>query len=165
MTLSNKLILFGVLVVAAVLRLYGFHELPYTHDELSALFRLSFGSFNELIEHGVKVDGHPAGVQVFLYYWVALFGEQAWKIKLPFALLGIGSVALVYAIGKKWFTHSVGLYSATFLAGLTFVWFSISQSKNSSKKTCVFVFHLVCFTLFNRLFLLNYGESSTVWMV
>ncbi len=46
----------------------------------------------ELIEGGVKVDGHPAGIHVFLYYWTKLFGTNEWIVKLPF----IVSVSTTY---------------------------------------------------------------------
>ena len=61
-------VLFGVLVLAAVLRLYHLTQIPFANDELSALYRLQFPSFKTLITQGVMPDGHPALVQVFLYY-------------------------------------------------------------------------------------------------
>jgi hypothetical protein len=65
MKLNNRVILILIIIVAATLRLINYCELPFTHDEFSALFRLNFDSFSELIEKGVKIDGHPAGVQVY----------------------------------------------------------------------------------------------------
>lgn len=103
-----------------MLRFYNYWEIPFTHDEFSTLFRLRFDSFSKLIDEGVKIDGHPAGVQVFLYYWTRVFGEQEWVVKLPFTILGLASVYLIYWIGKKWFNETVGLLSAAFLASLQF---------------------------------------------
>lgn len=120
MRLSNKSILLLILLVAAALRLHNFFEIPYTHDEFSALFRLDFKSFAELINKGIKIDGHPAGVQVFLYYYTDLFGTREWVVKLPFILSGISAVYLVYAIGKKWFNETVGLISAAYMASIQF---------------------------------------------
>ena len=94
MKLSNRTILFLILLVAAALRFYNYFEIPYTHDEFSALFRTQFDSFSELIAKGVKIDGHPAGVHVFLYYWTKIFGYSEWIVKLPFTILSICSVYL-----------------------------------------------------------------------
>ncbi|MFO7878939.1 MAG: glycosyltransferase family 39 protein [Bacteroidales bacterium] len=77
-------------------------------------------SFQELIEKGVKPDGHPAGIQVFLYYWTQLFGSSAWVVKLPFTLFGLASVYLIYLIGKRWFNETAGLLSAAFIASIQY---------------------------------------------
>ncbi len=113
---QNKYILWLILLAAAILRFYHLTQIPFTHDEFSALFRTQFDSFGELINKGVRIDGHPAGIQVFLYYYTHLFGTKAWVVKLPFLISGLLSVWLLYKIGKIWFNESVGLISAAFLA-------------------------------------------------
>ena len=101
--LTNRTILVLIVVVAAVLRLINYFEIPFTHDEFSALSRLNFDDLTTLIKEGVMSDGHPAGIQVFLFYWVRLFGSDEWIVKLPFTLFGLLSVWLVYAIATRWF--------------------------------------------------------------
>ena len=111
------LLLGVILLVAAVLRLWKLGQVPFMHDEFSALFRLKFDSFHDLIRYGVtEGDSHPAGVQVFLYYWTQLVGWNELWVKLPFALMGIASVGLVYVIGKQWFNRKAGLLAAAFFA-------------------------------------------------
>ena len=105
-----------IMLVAAVLRLWKLGQVPFMHDEFSAMTRLSFDSFRDLIQQGVAPDAHPAGVQVFLYYWAKVFGWNALWVKLPFVLMGIGSVYLIYIIGRQWFNRKVGLLSAAFFA-------------------------------------------------
>ena len=118
----NRYILLGILIVAAVLRFYDYFHIPFMHDELSALFRTQFDTFAELIEKGVKTtDTHPPGIQVFLYYWVKLFGTSEWVVKLPFTLFGLASVALIYLIAKRWYNETVGTISAAFLASLQYM--------------------------------------------
>ncbi len=117
---SNKTILLFIIIVASILRFYNFFSIPFMHDEFSALFRLNFNSFTDLIEYGVKVDGHPAGVHVFLYYWGKLFGHSEYALKFPFAIAGILSVGLIYLIGKKWYNETVGLIATAFIASLHF---------------------------------------------
>jgi len=115
----NLLLLLLIVLVGMVLRFMGFFEIPMMHDELSALNRLRFNTFGELIDKGVKVDGHPAGIQIFLYYWTKL-GTSDWFIKLPFLLWGLASIVLAYSIGKKWFSSIAGLLVATYIATLQF---------------------------------------------
>ncbi|MCK9330544.1 MAG: glycosyltransferase family 39 protein [Candidatus Cloacimonetes bacterium] len=118
--INSETILILIIVVAIILRFINYFEIPFTHDEFSALFRLKFDNFSELINKGVKIDGHPAGIQVFLYYWTKLFGTQEWVVKLPFTIMGILSVYLIYLIGKKWFNETVGLISASYIASIQF---------------------------------------------
>ncbi len=129
MKITNKTILFFIIIVATVLRFYNYVQIPYTHDEFSALFRTNFNTFSELIEKGVKIDGHPAGIQVFLFYWIQLFGSTEWIVKLPFTVMGIASVYLLYVIAKKWFNETVGLLSAAFLATVQFAVFYSQMSR------------------------------------
>jgi hypothetical protein len=122
--LSVALTISLVLIVAAGMRFYGLHEIPFMHDEFSALFRTHYQSFGDLIRIGVmENDSHPAGVQVFLYYWVKLFGFNEFWIKLPFAILGVASVFLIYNIAKQWFGPLSALLSAAFFAGIQYAVF------------------------------------------
>lgn len=102
--------------LGSALRFYDYSAIPFTHDEFSALFRTGYSSFSQLIEEGVLVDFHPAGVQVFLHYYGSLFGFTEWILKLPFTLMGIGSIFLVYKIAKEWFNARTGLLAAAFIS-------------------------------------------------
>lgn len=117
---TNQILLGFILIVATFLRFYQFFELPFMWDELSAWSRINYNSFSELIEKGVKPDGHPAGVQVFLFYWIKWFGDQEWVVKLPFNIMGIVSIWLIYKIGSIWFSQQSGLVAASFAASLQF---------------------------------------------
>lgn len=117
---ADTLLILLILLVGAILRFYDYTGIPFTHDELSALIRTRFDNFHDLIRNGVKVDGHPAGVQVFLYYWIKLAGTSEAMVKLPFTLFGLASVYLTYLIGKRWFSSATALISASFLAFLQY---------------------------------------------
>jgi len=112
------LILVLILLVGAVLRFWKFWEIPFTFDELSALGRLQFDGFYNIIQFGVKPDGHPAGVHLFLYYWIGLFGDREIVVKLPFLLAGLASIYLAYRIGSLWFNNTVGILTAVYIASL-----------------------------------------------
>jgi len=105
-----------ILAVAILLRIINIGNLAYMHDELSALNRLEFPNFSDLIKYGVMPDGHPPLIQVFLFYWVKLVGWNEWIVKMPFILMGIFSVYFVYWIGRKWFSENTGIIAATFMS-------------------------------------------------
>lgn len=115
--LKQHFLLVLILLIAAALRFYHWCEIPYMHDELSALLRTEFDNFSDLINYGVKYrDTHPALIQVFLYYWTGIFGYSAWIVKLPFILSGIGSVYLAYKIGLRWSNKTAALIIASIMA-------------------------------------------------
>ena len=110
-------ILIGViLLVAAVLRFWKLGQVPFMHDEFSALLRTRFDNFHDFIQQGIMPDSHPIGVEAFLWLWVRIFGWSEFWVKLPFVLMGIGSIYLIYLIGRQWFNRKVGLFSAAFFA-------------------------------------------------
>ena len=66
-----------IIVIASVLRIYNYADWSLSNDELSAMARLQFPSFNEMIEKGVRLnDMHPIGVQSFLWFWTHLVGTS-----------------------------------------------------------------------------------------
>ncbi|MCZ2444415.1 MAG: glycosyltransferase family 39 protein [Flavobacteriales bacterium] len=98
--LSWALILL-IMLVAGLLRVWNMGTVSMSNDELSALHRLDATSLTELWNKGVNVDGHPALVQTFLYYWLQLFPKKPWIIRLPFVIAGLLSVFWAYRIAKR----------------------------------------------------------------
>lgn len=125
--IKNNYAILSLLILASILRFYNVFDLQYTFDELSALNRLDYNSFSDLIKKGVMPDAHPALVQVFLYYYTSVFGTTEWLIKLPFIVMGIGSVYITYNIGKRWFSETAGLFTATLLTcSQYFIFYSVT---------------------------------------
>ena len=117
---ADYLLLISILIIAFILRLYRLSEIPFMHDEFSALLRTQYNSFNELIEKGVMLDGHPPLIQVFLFYWVKIFGFwEAW-LKLPFIIAGVLSVYFAYKIAADWFGKTPAVVIASLLAYLQY---------------------------------------------
>ena len=169
--------LFLILILAIILRFYKAFEIPYTYDEFSALFRTDFNSFSDLINKGVAVDAHPAGVQVFLYYWIRLFTSSEFIVKLPFLLMGVGSVYLIYKLALLWYNSSVAIVIAFFMATLAYplmysqiarpyisglfltLWMVLHWSVYLFKTTSKFNKHLVIYILASALSAYNHHFS------
>ncbi len=120
---TDNILLGIILFVAAVLRFWRFPELPFMHDELSALYRCQFDNFTDMVRGGIYPDSHPAGVQVFLYFWIKIVGMSEFWVKLPFALMGLASVYLTFFIGKLWYSRKAGLMAAAVFAASQFTVF------------------------------------------
>lgn len=104
-----------VTLVGAILRLAEISA-PLTHDELSAIIRVRFDNIALLIQDGVKTDGHPAGVQLFLWLWCKLFGTSAIAVRIPFVLMGICCIPLIFNITKRWYGSDSALLAAIVVA-------------------------------------------------
>lgn len=159
--LKEHSILIGILLLALILRCYDLFAIPYTHDELSGLLRTRFDSFGELIAKGVKIDGHPAFVQVFLYYWTGLFGSSEWVVKLPFIFSGVGGVYFAYKIGKRWSNVTVGLLVAAIIATSQY---PLMYSQIARPYTSGFFFTLLFAYHWGEIvFFKNYARKHLIW--
>jgi len=158
---SNHLVLIFILLVGTLLRIWHLMEIPLTHDEFSVVFRTGYDSFAELIDRGVRVDVHPAGVQVFVNYWVALFGESAIAVKIPFILFGIFSILIVYKLGEEWFNPSVGLITALFIACLEY---TVMYSQIARPYMSGMFFSLIMVFGWQR-YLFRPGNSPMAWLI
>ncbi|MBI35484.1 MAG: hypothetical protein CMP67_09000 [Flavobacteriales bacterium] len=104
--------LLGIIAVASLLRFWRFWDFDYVHDELSALTRMNYASWSEFYHYGIELDGHPAGVHLFLKILYSIVGDNPFLIRLPFVICSVACVYQVYKFGKEWFSSSTGLISA-----------------------------------------------------
>ncbi|MDI1355699.1 MAG: glycosyltransferase family 39 protein [bacterium] len=112
-------------LLCAALRFIPIFDYQFTFDELSGLDRTQFKSFSEVIEKGVKVDAHPALVQLMIYYLSRVFGYVTWIIKLPFLLFSLGVVLYAYAFGLRNFSKQSALFAALiFSFSLIFIFYA-----------------------------------------
>jgi hypothetical protein len=122
---KDHALFFVILLVCAVLRFIPLFEYQFTLDELSGLCRTEFDSFGELMDKGVKIDAHPALIQVLIYYLSAWFGYHNWIIKLPFLLMSLGTVVYAYRFSSHNFSKQAGIFSAlVFSFSLVFVFYA-----------------------------------------
>ncbi|MBA3664551.1 MAG: glycosyltransferase family 39 protein [Bacteroidetes bacterium] len=123
--LKEHIVFILVLLSCIVLRFIPLFQYQYTLDEWSGLYRTQFSSFSEVIEKGVKIDAHPAFVQILIFYLSKWFGYTDWIIKLPFLLFSIGVIVYAYTFCLRNFTKQAGLIaSAIFGYSLLFVYYA-----------------------------------------
>ncbi len=109
----NDLLLILILAISFVLHFINLKELSLSNDELSAITRARYDTFSEMILKGVYIDYHPAGIQTCIFYWMKLFGDDAFLLRIPFVLCAFGSTILLYSICRKWSNEFVALLSVT----------------------------------------------------
>ena len=114
--LSEEIVFFLIFLSAAVLRFHNFYGWSLSNDELSAITRAALSSPREWIGMGEGLDGHPLGVQAFLFVWMKIFGNGAFAVRLPFVLFGIGCIPLIYSIASRWFGKITGLFASAVIS-------------------------------------------------
>jgi len=117
---QESILLIVILAVAAVLRFACLDYTSLSNDELSSIIRTQYSSFHELYDKGIKTDVHPAGLQIFLYYWLKIAGTSPFAVRFPFALFGLLSVLFSYLIAKRWFHSLPAISVSATMAALQF---------------------------------------------
>lgn len=114
-----------ILISSTLLRFLPLFDYQFTYDELSGLDRTQFSDFSEVLEKGVKVDAHPALIQLLIFYLVQSFGYVTWIIKLPFLLMAQAAVVYAYLLSYRQFSKQAANMSAVLLAfSLIFVFYA-----------------------------------------
>jgi 4-amino-4-deoxy-L-arabinose transferase-like glycosyltransferase len=107
-----------LLGLAVFLRFLPLYQYQFSHDELSALSRTVYPTISETLQLGVRYgDTHPFLIQVFIYYWIKLFGTSEIAVKLPFLICGILVVIMGYRFSKKWFGINAAIMVSVFFSG------------------------------------------------
>jgi len=115
----------AILLLSSMLRFMPLFDYEFTYDELSGLDRTQFNDLSTLLDKGVRIDAHPALIQVLIYFLVKLFGYVNWIVKLPFLLFGQLAIVYAYLIGLRNFSKQSGLVaSLLFSFSLIFVFYA-----------------------------------------
>jgi len=153
----EETVLVFILFIGALLR---FHHLEFTslsNDELSAITRAKQDSFSALIQNGVMTDFHPAGVEIFQYYWIKLFGDGVFIVRFPFAMAGILSIFMLYLLASRWFNKTTALFAA---ASLSFLQYPLLYSQLARPYAFGILFTLSAAYFWTRILFQGTGETA-----
>lgn len=122
-----RFIFWGILALAVLIRVIGFGSLPcgVNQDEAMGAVDAWALSLYGTDRFGVRFPVHFSAWQVsqmsvLLSYlmipFIWVFGFHTWVIRLPMLLVSLGSVALMYLIGKELFGQRFGLIAMALTA-------------------------------------------------
>ena len=113
---NKKQILLFILIISAILRLYGLSRGDTVNDEVFMSFRgMGMIDFNEAAAQTTPLEwndpnipwwtnlsfhDHPILVPLTQNFFMKILGENNFAFRLPSALLGIASIYLLYLIAK-----------------------------------------------------------------
>jgi uncharacterized membrane protein len=111
-TYSTTRLLLLILAVGLFLRIYGLGDESLWLDE-AVTVRFSNLDASRII--GLP-DNNPPLYYLFLHFWIYLFGDSEYSIRLPSAVFGFFSLLIAFRMAADIFDEEVGLLSSTLLA-------------------------------------------------
>jgi 4-amino-4-deoxy-L-arabinose transferase-like glycosyltransferase len=113
--------LLGLLAATAVLYLWGLGASGWANDFYSAAAQAASQSWKAFFfgssdaSNFITIDKPPAALWV-MGLSARLFGVNSWSLLAPQALMGVATVALLYAAVRRWFGPAAGLLAGAVLA-------------------------------------------------
>jgi 4-amino-4-deoxy-L-arabinose transferase-like glycosyltransferase len=120
-TTRQRASLLGLLAATALLYLWALGASGWANDFYSAAAQAASQSWKAFFfgssdaSNFITVDKPPASLWV-MGLSVRLFGVSSWSILVPQALMGVATVALLYATVRRWFGPAAGLVAGAVLA-------------------------------------------------
>ena len=149
-----------ILALAGILRLYDLGRADVINDEALIAFRsigyIDFFSspyqttpwewFSDVPSWArLSFHDHPPLTFVIQHLFFRILGVNIISLRLPFALAGIGSVFLLYLVGKELFSQQAGLIASVLMAVSSYhVWIS----RTGLQESLVIFFSLLTLWLF-----------------
>lgn len=118
-----------IILVGSGLRLYGLEIQSLWTDELVSWSCSRANSIGQVIHRVIADDAHPPGYHLILYVFIKLFGDSPTVLRLPSALAGIGSILMVFLLGRRVYSATEGLIAAGWVAILPFPLFYSQEAR------------------------------------
>ena len=115
-----------VVIGSLALRLVGLDGRAWGYDELSAVFRAMSTSHNwhAHLEKGVAVDGHPAGLQTILWWWISLAGSDVLWPRIFTVLFSFGVLWQFHRMAKTLFGYEAAFWA---VAMMGLMWWPVNM--------------------------------------
>lgn len=103
-----------ILLLGLILRLISLNQSLWLDETTTAL--VSKMSLGDLFTKFLPGDFHPPLYYLLVKYWVAIFGNSEFLLRLPSVFFGVATIYLIFLIGKEVFGRNVGLMASVLLA-------------------------------------------------
>lgn len=109
-----------------LLRFWDLEAYAWGYDELSAVFRaMQARDWHAHLHQGVAVDGHPAGLQTLIWFWISANGADVFIPRLFTSVVSVGVLWQLHGIAKRHFDVETA-YWAVCLMGL--MWWQVGMA-------------------------------------
>ena len=158
-TKKSALLLLAIVILGALLGVYGLAEKSYWDDELlSILHARSLNNIPALLalQYG---NAHPPLYFLLLRFWMMLGGQSEGWTRLLSVLLGLPALVLIFLIGKRLHSDKAGLW-----ASLLYAIMPLMLIYNRELRMYSLFVTLSCLTLYLLLRIME-GEKWHWWVL
>lgn len=107
--------IFLILLIGILVRFISLNQSLWLDEAINVLATKNF-SFLSMITEYAKADFHPPGFFIILWTWTKLFGTSEIFVRIPSVIFGSLTIYVIYLIGCKLHSKTLGLFSAFLLA-------------------------------------------------
>lgn len=104
-----------VLLLGFILRIISLNQSLWLDEAINVLAAQKYSLWLMITEYA-KADFHPPGFFIILWFWTKLFGIGEISVRVPSVIFGVLTICVVYLIGKKLHSNSLGLLTALLLS-------------------------------------------------
>lgn len=104
-----------ILSVGLILRLINLNQSLWLDEAISVLATQNFSLLGMITDYA-EADFHPPLFFIIIWLWSKVFGISEIAVRIPSVIFGVLTVYIVYLIGKKLHSKTLGLFSALLLA-------------------------------------------------
>lgn len=104
-----------ILILSVVLRLINLNQSLWLDEAINVVNAQNF-SFWDFITRYPVGDFHPPGYFAIIWIWTHLFGFSEIIVRSPSVIFGVGTVFLVFLLGKELFSKKIALLASLFIA-------------------------------------------------
>lgn len=113
-----------IVLAGAALRLQGLGREAFWFNE-AASFYYAKGPLSEVIRHSFVDETNPPGFHILIHFWMGLVGIQEWALRLPSAVAGTLTIAVMALFARHFLSRAGSLAAAAMLAfSPLHVWYS-----------------------------------------
>lgn len=125
-----KFILVLILLLSALIYIYKIDLLSLNCDELFTINIVNLSSISEVIYEGNIRDTHPPLYHFLLFFFVKIFGNTEFGIRLFSSFCGILSIFFVFILAKKLFSVNEGIISSLIMIFSTYLLYVNQFARN-----------------------------------
>ncbi len=107
--------LLAIVFIASILRIINLNQSLWLDEAINVLATKNYSLLGMITEYA-KADFHPPGYFIIIWIWTKIFGTGEIAVRIPSLIFGVLTIYVVYLIGKKLYSKTLGFLSAFLLA-------------------------------------------------
>src|SRR3989344_1555168 len=105
-----------IVLIGGILRIVDLGTESLWNDEILSVDHASQPTAADVVEHVKNREAAPPGHYLVLHYWILLFGDADFSVRLLSVLFSVASIVLLYIVTRLYFSERTALIAALLFA-------------------------------------------------